>query len=158
MAAMGSMTTPRRTGWDCGIANIMPAPPATGDVRKQISERPRPPWAADVKSVTGLAAQSGAADFAPMDNENVTRTAWRGVGRYVKTRSALFRRAKGSMANRRALRVVSGPADARSRDPSWATGLLRGGELEPQVKLKELPDRDRQQHEAPGPQGPGDRR
>src|SRR6185437_3907420 len=123
MAAMGSMTTPRRTG--CGIANIMPAAPATGDARK---------------------------------HENVTRTAWRGVGRYVKTRSALFRRAKGSMANRRALRVVSGPADARSRDPSWATGLLRGGELEPQVKLKELPDRDRQQHEAPGPQGPGDRR
>src|SRR5215469_16014846 len=81
MAAMGSMTTPRRTGF--GIPNIMPAVPATGDVRKQISERPRPPWAADVNPVTGLAAQIAGSDL--RQSNNVTCAAWHGVGRYVKT-------------------------------------------------------------------------
>src|SRR5487761_668136 len=118
MAAMGSITTPRRI---CGMMDIMPAASAAGDVRKQISERPGPlpgrgresrHKAGRAKRHSRLCAnQKPGERFAPI--ENVTCTAWRGSSRYVKNSQRLLPEAKGSMAKRRALRVVSGRQDAR---------------------------------------------
>src|SRR6185437_14637779 len=114
--------------------------------------------------------------------QNVNWMAWRGVGRYVK--NATLSASEGvdgeppgiacTLRLRSTTRwggvwppgAASAPppqvAEPRAKTTLFARGALgrAGARIQRivQVKLKELPDRDRQQREAPGPQGPGDRR